>query len=187
VREIRAACDEHGALLILDEVQTGMGRTGTLWAYERYGILPDVMTLAKGLGGGLPIGALVTAPDHADVFAPGDHGSTFAGNPLVSAAANAALDVIDDPAFLEAVRERGTMLMEGVRELPGVSDVRGAGLMVAAELETDAPALVKRALFEQRLVLNATGPRTLRFLPPLVVTEAEIAEALGALRALLSG
>jgi acetylornithine/N-succinyldiaminopimelate aminotransferase len=187
VREIRAACDEHGALLILDEVQTGMGRTGTLWAYERYGILPDVMTLAKGLGGGLPIGALVTAPDHADVFAPGDHGSTFAGNPLVSAAANAALDVIDDPAFLEAVRERGTMLIEGVRELPGVSDVRGAGLMVAAELQTDAPALVKRALFEQRLVLNATGPRTLRFLPPLVVTEAEIAEALGALRALLSG
>ena len=97
VREIRAACDEHGALLILDEVQTGMGRTGTLWAYERYGIVPDVMTLAKGLGGGLPIGALVTAPDYADVFAPGDHGSTFAGNPLVSAAANAALDVIDDP------------------------------------------------------------------------------------------
>ncbi len=187
VQEIRAACDEHGALLIVDEVQTGMGRTGTLWAYERYGIRPDVMTLAKGLGGGLPIGALVTAPEYADVFAPGDHGSTFAGNPLVTAAGNAALDVIDDPAFLEAVRERGTMLMEGVRELPGVSDVRGAGLMVAAELSTDAPALVKRALLEQHLVLNATGPRTLRFLPPLVVTEAEIAEALGALRVLLSG
>ena len=182
VREIRAACDEHGALLIVDEVQTGMGRTGTLWAYERYGIRPDVMTLAKGLGGGLPIGALVTAPEYADVFAPGDHGSTFAGNPLVTAAANAALDVIDDPAFLEAVRERGTLLMEGVRELPGVSDVRGAGLMVAAELSTDAPALVRRALFEQRLVLNATGPRTLRFLPPLVVSEAEIADALGRLR-----
>ena len=99
MHEIRAACDEHGALLIVDEVQTGMGRTGTLCAYERYGIRPDVMTLAKGLGGGLPIGALVTAPEYADVFAPGDHGSTFAGNPLVTAAANAALDVIDDPGL----------------------------------------------------------------------------------------
>jgi predicted acetylornithine/succinylornithine family transaminase len=185
VREIRAACDEHGALLILDEVQTGMGRTGTLFAYERYGIVPDVMTLAKGLGGGLPIGALVAAPEYADVFAPGDHGSTFAGNPLVAAAANAALDVIDDPAFLEAVRERGTLLAEGVAELPGVTAVRSAGLMVAADLEVDAPALVRRALTEQRLVLNATGPRTLRFLPPLVVSEAEIADALGRLRALL--
>ena len=143
------------------------------------------MTLAKGLGGGLPIGALVAAPEYADVFAPGDHGSTFAGNPLVAAAANAALDVIDDPAFLEAVRERGTLLAEGVRELPGVGEVRGAGLMVAAEIDADAPALVKRALFEQRLVLNATGPRTLRFLPPLVVSDAEIADALGRLRALL--
>jgi acetylornithine/N-succinyldiaminopimelate aminotransferase len=186
VREIRAACDEQGALLIIDEVQTGMGRTGTLFAYERYGILPDVMTLAKGLGGGLPIGALVAAPECADVFAPGDHGSTFAGNPLVTAAANAALDVIDDPAFLAAVRERGTHLTEGVRELPGVSGVRGAGLMIACELEVDAPALVKRALTEQRLVLNATGPRTLRFLPPLVVSDAEIADALGRLGTLLS-
>jgi acetylornithine/N-succinyldiaminopimelate aminotransferase len=187
VREIRAACDEHDALLILDEVQTGMGRTGTLWAYERYGVEPDVMTLAKGLGGGLPIGALVAAPEHADVFAPGDHGSTFAGNPLVAAAANAALDVIDDRAFLEAVRERGTLLSEGLRELPGVHDVRGAGLMVAAEIEGDAPELVRRALFEQRLVLNATGPRTLRFLPPLVVSEAEVAEALARLGVLLDG
>jgi acetylornithine/N-succinyldiaminopimelate aminotransferase len=162
-----------------------MGRTGTLFAYERYGIVPDVMTLAKGLGGGLPIGALVTRPEHSDVYAPGDHGSTFAGNPLVSAAANAALDVIDDPAFLEGVRERGTVLAEGVAELPGVTEVRGAGLMVAAELEVDAPDLVRRALTEQRLVLNATGPRTLRFLPPLVVGDAEIADALGRLRALL--
>jgi acetylornithine/N-succinyldiaminopimelate aminotransferase len=185
VREIRAACDEHGALLILDEVQTGMGRTGSLWAYERYGVEPDVMTLAKGLGGGLPIGALVAAPAHADVFAPGDHGSTFAGNPLVAAAANAALDIIDDPAFLEGVAERGALLAEGLRELPRVGEVRGAGLMVAAEVDADAPELVRRALWEQRLVLNATGPRTLRFLPPLVVGEAEVADALGRLRALL--
>jgi len=182
-REIRAACDEHGALLILDEVQTGMGRTGTLWAYERYGIQPDVMTLAKGLGGGLPIGALVAAPEHADVFAPGDHGSTFAGNPLVAAAANAALDVLDDPVLLEAVRDRGALLAEGVRELPGVLEVRGAGLMVAAEIEGDAPALVRRALTAHGLVLNATGPRTVRFLPPLIVSEDEIGEALERLRA----
>jgi predicted acetylornithine/succinylornithine family transaminase len=186
VREIRAACDEHGALLILDEVQTGMGRTGTLWAYERYGIRPDVMTLAKGLGGGLPIGALVAAPEHADVFAPGDHGSTFAGNPLASAAANAALDVLDDPALLEAVRDRGEHLREGLAELPGIRSVRGVGLMVAAEVESGlAPDLARRALAEQRLVVNATGPGTLRFVPPLVITDAEVDEALRRLGRLL--
>jgi acetylornithine/N-succinyldiaminopimelate aminotransferase len=187
VADIRAACDEHGALLILDEVQTGMGRTGTLFAYERYGITPDVMTLAKGLGGGLPIGALVTRPEYADVFAPGDHGSTFAGNPLVSAAANAALDVLGDPALLEHVDEMGALLAEGVRELPGVLDVRGRGLMLAAEVDFDAPAFVKRALEEQALVLNATGPGTVRFLPPLIVSEEEIAEALRRLAALAGG
>jgi predicted acetylornithine/succinylornithine family transaminase len=183
--DIRAACDEHGALLILDEVQTGMGRTGTLWAYERYGVRPDVMTVAKGLGGGLPIGALITTPELGDVFAPGDHGSTFAGNPLVSAAANAALDVLGDPHLLEHVDEMGAVLTEGLRALPGVTSVRGRGLMVAAEVAADAPALVRRALFEQRLIINAPGPGTLRFLPPLVVTNAEIADALGRLRALL--
>ena len=185
VHEIRAACDEHGALLILDEVQTGMGRTGTLWAHERYDVRPDVMTVAKGLGGGLPIGALITTPELGDVFAPGDHGSTFAGNPLVSAAANAALDVLADPALLEHVDEMGAVLAEGVRELPGVTEVRGRGLMVAVEIDADAPALVRRALTEQALILNATGPGTVRFLPPLVVSEAEIAEALRRLRVLL--
>ena len=186
VAEIRAACDEHGALLIVDEVQTGMGRTGTLWAYERYGVLPDVMTVAKGLGGGLPIGALVTTPELGDVFAPGDHGSTFAGNPLVSAAANAAFDVLDDPALLERVDELGAVLAEAVRALPGVTSVRGRGLMVAAEVDADAPELARRALLEQALVINATGPGTLRFLPPLVVEEAEIAEAVRRLGALLT-
>jgi predicted acetylornithine/succinylornithine family transaminase len=185
VADIRAACDEHGALLILDEVQTGMGRTGTLWAYERYGITPDLMTVAKGLGGGLPIGALVTAPEHGDVFAPGDHGSTFAGNPLVSAAGNAALDVLGDPALLERVDELGAVLTEGLRGLPGVTSVRGRGLMVAAEVDRDAPELARRALLEHALVINATGPGTLRFLPPLVVSEDEIAEALRRLGELL--
>ena len=187
VEDIRAACDEHGALLILDEVQTGMGRTGTLWAYERYDLRPDVMTLAKGLGGGLPIGALVTTPEHADVFAPGDHGSTFAGNPLVSAAANAALDVLDDPALLAHVDAMGALLTDGLRGLPGVTEVRGRGLMLAAEVDFDAPGFVKRALEEQALVLNATGPGTVRFIPPLVVTEDEISEALRRLAELVGG
>src|SRR5215218_1956174 len=108
-----------------------MGRTGTLWAYERYGLRPDLMTVAKGLGGGLPIGALITTPEHGDVFAPGDHGSTFAGNPL-TAAANAALDVLGDPDLLDHVEEMGERLIEGLRVLPGVTAVRGRGLMVAA-------------------------------------------------------
>ena len=185
LREIRAACDEHGALLILDEVQTGVGRTGTLWAYEPSGVVPDVLTAAKGLGGGFPIGAVVTTPEHADVLAPGDHGSTFAGGPLAAAAANAALDVLDDPALLESVREQGERLREGLRALPGVLAVRGLGLMVAADVDADAPALVGRALAEQRLVINATGPNTLRFLPPLVITADEVDEALRRLAALL--
>jgi predicted acetylornithine/succinylornithine family transaminase len=187
VAEIRAACFEHGALLIVDEVQTGMGRTGTLWAYERYaGIRPDVITVAKGLGGGLPIGALITAPEYADVFAPGDHGSTFAGNPLVSAAAHAALDVIDDTIFLNHVEIMGAVLSEALRELPRVRSVRGPGLMVAAEVDADAPEIAKRALHEQALVINATGPGTLRFLPPLVVEPEEIAEAVRRLGVLLA-
>ena len=185
LRDIRAACDEHGALLILDEVQTGVGRTGTLWAYEPSGVVPDVLTAAKGLGGGFPIGAVVTTPEHADVLAPGDHGSTFAGGPLAAAAANAALDVLDDPALLESVREQGERLREGLRALPGVLAVRGLGLMVAADVDADAPALVGRALAEQRLVINATGPGTLRFLPPLVITAGEVDEALRRLAALL--
>ena len=183
---IRAACDEHGALLVFDEVQTGMGRTGTLWAYERAGVRPDVMTLAKGLGGGLPIGALVTTPEQGDVLEPGDHGSTFAGGPLVTAAANAALDVIDDDSLLARVRELGERLRLGVAELPGVRSVRGRGLMVAAEVGDGAPELVRRALTDERLVINATGPGTLRFLPPLVITEAEIDDALARLGRLLA-
>ena len=181
----RAACDEHGAALIYDEVQCGLGRTGTLWAYEDAGVVPDLMTSAKALGGGLPIGALICGPRLADVFEPGDHGSTFAGGPVACAAANAALDVIDDEAFLAGVRDRGERLAEGLRELPGVQSVRGRGLMLAAEVDFDAQALVRRALTEQRVVMNATGPTTLRFIPPLVITEEEVDEALRRLGALL--
>jgi predicted acetylornithine/succinylornithine family transaminase len=185
LRAAREACDAAGAALIFDEVQTGMGRTGTLWAYEQSGVVPDAMTLAKGLGGGFPIGALVIGPRLADVFAPGDHGSTFAGGPLACAAANAALDVLDDEALLARVRELGERLAEGLRELPRVVDVRARGLMAAIDVEADAPDLALRALLEQRLVVNATGPRTLRFLPPLVVEEAQIDDALRRVAALL--
>ncbi len=183
----REACDAGGAALVFDEVQTGMGRTGSLWAYEQTPVVPDAMTLAKGLAGGLPMGALVMGPKVADVFAPGDHGSTFAGGPLASAAAHAALDVIDDESLLASVRALGEQLTAGLAKLPGVESVRGRGLMVAAELaRDDAPDLARRALLDQRLIINATGPSTLRFLPPLVVSPAEIDEALSRLRALLS-
>ena len=183
----REACDEAGAALVFDEVQCGMGRTGRLWGYEHTGVVPDAITLAKGLGGGLPIGALVTGPRLAEVYAPGDHGSTFGGNVVVSAAANAVLDIVDDPAFLERVEELGIRLRERLEALPGVLSVRGRGLMVAAEVDADAPELVGRALLEQRLVLNATGPTTVRFLPPLVVTPEEIDEAVRRLGLVLAG
>jgi acetylornithine/N-succinyldiaminopimelate aminotransferase len=186
LRAAREACDAKGAALVFDEVQTGMGRTGTLWAHEPTGVVPDAMTLAKGLGGGVPIGALVIGPRLAGVFAPGDHGSTFAGGPLACAAANAALDVLDDEALLTRVRELGERLAEGLRELPRVADVRGRGLMAAADLDADAPELARRALLEQRLVINATGPATLRFLPPLIVDAADIDDALSRVAALLS-
>jgi acetylornithine/N-succinyldiaminopimelate aminotransferase len=186
VRAARAACDRVDAALVFDEVQTGMGRTGTLWAYEQVGVVPDAMTVAKGLGGGLPIGALLIGPRLSEVFEPGDHGSTFAGGPVACAAAHAALDVIDDEPLLASVRELGERLVEGLRELPAVETVRGRGLMVAADIRGDAPAAATAALLEQRLVVNATGPRTLRFLPPLVVTEAEIDEALARIAAILA-
>jgi acetylornithine/N-succinyldiaminopimelate aminotransferase len=184
LRAAREACDAAGAALVFDEIQCGMGRTGTLWAYEQTGVVPDAMTLAKALGGGFPIGALVTGPRLADVLEPGDHGSTFAGGPVVAAAALAALDVIDHPGRLARVMELGLRLADGLRELPGVEGVRGRGLMAAFETP-DAPGLVRRALFEQRLVANATGPTTVRLLPPLIVGEAEVDEAISRLRALL--
>jgi acetylornithine/succinyldiaminopimelate/putrescine aminotransferase len=142
------------------------------------------MTLAKALGGGMPIGALVTGPRLADVLEPGDHGSTFAGGPVVAAAALAVLDTIDDPALLARVVELGERLAAGLAELP-VREVRGRGLMRAIEVD-GAPELVRRALLERRLVLNATGPTTVRFLPPLTVGEAEVDEAVERVAALLA-
>jgi acetylornithine/N-succinyldiaminopimelate aminotransferase len=174
----RTACDAHGAALVFDEVQTGMGRTGSLWAYEQTGVIPDAITVAKALGGGLPIGALVTAPHLGDVLQPGDHGSTFAGGPVIASAALAALDVTDDAELLARVRELGRRLADRLAALPHVVSVRGRGLMLACELDVPAPEVARRALLAQRLIVNATGPTTVRLLPPLIVSESEIDLAL---------
>jgi len=182
----RAACDEHGAALVFDEIQTGMGRTGTLWAYEQTGVRPDAITVAKALGGGLPIGALVTGERLADVLAPGDHGSTFGGGPVVAAAALEALAVTDDSGLLERVRRLGARLAAGLEHLPHVRSVRGRGLMLACELDVPAPEAVRRALLEQRLIVNATGPATMRLLPPLTIGEDEVDDALARLSAVLA-
>jgi predicted acetylornithine/succinylornithine family transaminase len=183
----RAACDEHGAALVFDEIQCGMGRTGTLWAYEQTSVRPDAITVAKALGGGLPIGALVTGERLADVLSPGDHGSTFAGGPVIAAAALAALALTDDAGLLARVRERGLQLAAGLGSLPHVRSVRGRGLMLACEVDTAAPEVVSRALLRERLVVNATGPTTVRLLPPLIVGEEEVEQALQRLGAALEG
>ncbi|HWF72364.1 MAG TPA: acetylornithine/succinylornithine family transaminase [Solirubrobacteraceae bacterium] len=186
LRAAREACDRVGAALVFDEIQCGMGRTGTLWAYEQVGVTPDAMTSAKGLGGGLPIGALITGERLADVFQPGDHGSTFAGGPVVGSAALVALEICSDPALLSRVRTLGSRLEAGLATLPYAARVRGRGLMLAIDTVPGvlAPELARRALLEQRLVVNATGPGTIRFLPPLVAQEADVDEALARLGAL---
>ncbi len=183
----KEVCELHRAALIFDEVQCGLGRTGTFWHFEQTPVVPDLLTTAKGLGGGLPVGALLAGPAYAEVFEPGDHGSTFPGGPVIAAAAHAVLDVVADEALLARVRELGERLRTALAELPGVSAVRGRGLMNAFDLaDGGAPELVRRGLLEERLVLNATGPATVRLLPPLVLTDAELDEALARLRRLLS-
>jgi acetylornithine/succinyldiaminopimelate/putrescine aminotransferase len=182
----REACDRHGAALIFDEIQCGMGRTGTLWAFQQTGVVPDAITTAKALAGGLPMGALISGPRLAEVLVAGDHGSTFAGGPVVAAAALANLDVLDDPQLLSQVVARGAQLADGLAALPHVREVRGRGLMLACELDVDAGEVVRRALLEQRLVVNATGPTTVRLLPPLIVDAQQISDALQRLAAVLS-
>jgi len=174
----REACDAAGALLIFDEVQTGMGRTGSLWAHEQLPVRPDVMTTAKALGGGLPVGACVTTPEFGDTFALGDHGSTFAGGPIGASAALAALDVIDDPGLLASVGARGEGFMGELSKLDKITEVRGRGLMVGVTLAEglDAGAVARRCL-EAGLVINVPGERMLRFLPPLVIDEADAGRA----------
>jgi acetylornithine/N-succinyldiaminopimelate aminotransferase len=186
LRAAREACDRTGAALIFDEIQCGMGRTGSLWAYQQTGVVPDALTAAKALGGGLPIGALVTGERLADTLELGDHGSTFAGGPVVASAALVALEICSDPELLARVRELGARLASALASVPYVRAVRGRGLMVAIDVTDDvhAPDLARRALLEQRLVVNATGPATIRLEPPLVVSEREIDDAVGRLGAL---
>jgi acetylornithine/N-succinyldiaminopimelate aminotransferase len=164
----RALCDKHKALLIFDEVQTGVGRTGKMWAYQQYGVTPDVMTLAKGLGGGVPIGACLARGTAAETFKPGDHGSTFAGNPLCTAAANAILDILADERLTQNAATVGAYLKERLAKLGAP---RGMGLMIGLEL--DKP-IAKKAVAEALalgLIINATGDTTLRIIPPLTLTK----------------
>jgi len=178
---VRKLCDEHGILLMLDEVQTGIGRCGTMFAFEASGIRPDILTLAKGLGGGVPIGAMLAAEHVAGAFGPGTHGSTFGGNPLSCTAALTVLDVIVQDSLLENVNRRSEQLMHGLRAMqahfPLIKEVRGKGLLIGAELAVEAAPLIAAAREAGLLVLSA-GPNVIRLLPPLNVTEAEIDEAL---------
>ena len=184
----RQACDEAGALLIFDEIQTGVGRTGSLWAYEQTPVRPDVITSAKALGGGYPIGACITGPSAAEVLEPGDHGSTFAGGPVATAAAIAVLDVVDDPVLLRNVRELGAHLCERLQALDGVAGTRGRGLMVGVGLEEGIDAAAVGAdLLERGLVVNAPRPDTLRLLPPLVIDSDHIDLAVGLIEESLLG
>jgi acetylornithine/N-succinyldiaminopimelate aminotransferase len=176
----RQACDRTGALLVFDEIQCGMGRTGTLWAFELTGVRPDVFTVAKSLASGLPIGACVAGGEAAEVLGAGDHGTTFGAGPLVATAALATLDVLDDDALHARVRVLGDRLRAGLERLRGdgrLADVRARGLMIGIDLPPErrgeALKIVGEAL-DQRIVLNATGPDTVRFLPPLIITEEHV-------------
>lgn len=179
LRDLREVCDRHGILLILDEVQTGMGRTGKLFAYEHFGIKPDIVTLAKGLGGGVPIGAMLATDKVASGFQPGTHASTFGGNPLVCAAAVVTLEVlIEDGFILDQCRRMGKYfkkrLEEMKKEFPSViADVRGMGLLIGMELIRDGAPIVKTCM-DRGLLINCTAGNILRFMPPLIVTEKEI-------------
>jgi acetylornithine/N-succinyldiaminopimelate aminotransferase len=172
---VRKWCDEKGLLLILDEVQTGLGRTGRWFAHQHHGITPDVMTLAKGLGGGIPIGACLAAPK-ADVFEPGDHGSTFGGNPLACAAALAVLTVIERDGLVGHAAEMGEMLHAAIHELGG-KEVRGRGLMQAVEFAEPRAKAFQNACLEARLIVNAVDDNSIRFVPPLIITAEQIDRA----------
>jgi acetylornithine/N-succinyldiaminopimelate aminotransferase len=180
----RSLADEHGALLVFDEVQCGVGRTGSFFAWEQLGVAPDAVALAKGLANGLPIGALLVADGAPEGFEPGDHGSTFGGNPVTCAAACAVVETIDD-ALLASVRALGERLAGGVASLPGVVEVRGRGLMLGAELDRPAAQVVSDCL-AAGLLVGTAGETVLRLTPPLTVGAAEIARGLKLLAEVLA-
>jgi acetylornithine/N-succinyldiaminopimelate aminotransferase len=172
LRAARQICDDKGALLIFDEVQTGFGRTGKWFGKEHSAVMPDIMTLAKAMAGGLPIGAMLASGEAAEAFQKGDHGSTFAGGPLICAAALAAIQVIKDERLVERSEEMGAYLKSQLAKL-APREVRGLGLLVGVDLEADCKTLVEKAL-AKGVLLNSTGEHTLRFIPPLVVGKDEI-------------
>jgi len=194
LKQVRELCDKHGILLLLDEVQTGIGRCGTMFAYEQAGIRPDILTLAKGLGGGVPIGAMLADESVAASFGPGTHGSTFGGNPLSCTAALTVLDVIEDEGLLANCRERSTQLSADLEQLgkayPIIREVRGAGLLIGAALDESSETMAADIITACRaagLLILPAGPKVLRFLPPLNVSATEVDEALAKLATALKG
>lgn len=190
IKKVAALCKVNGILLIVDEVQTGIGRTGTMFCYEQYGIKPDIMSLAKGLGGGVPIGAMVCTDEVATGFKPGDHGSTFGGNPLACAAANTVLDTIQEDDILANVNKSSNYLMEAITKLAGkyscIKQVRGKGLLIGIEFDDTITASgLKEALFVNGVLVSAIGKSTIRIAPPLIISESECAEFVKALETVL--
>jgi acetylornithine aminotransferase len=186
LRELRALCDAKGALLVIDVVQTGMGRTGDWFGYEYSGITPDVITLAKGLGGGLPLGAMIALGKAADLFQPGDHGSTFGGNPVTTAAGLAAIKFIETQKILKKVEKQGVYLMQELAVIPGVAEVRGAGLLLGIELETKKASDVALALQNEGVLVNAANPTTIRLAPALIVTDAQLKKFISIFKKVMS-
>lgn len=180
LKKVRALCDKYQALLILDEIQAGIGRSGKFFAYEKYGIKPDIVTLAKGLAGGVPIGAFIVTDEVAKAFKPGDHGTTFGGNPLACAAANVVLDTVPKPEFLEKVTEVGAYFKGELQKLKAkypelIVDVRGEGLILGAELKSAEHGrdIVNKCL-EKGAIINCTVGKVLRFIPPLIITKQDV-------------
>ena len=186
LQELRALCDAKRALLVIDAVQTGMGRTGDWFGYEYSGITPDVITLAKGLGGGLPLGAMIALGKAADLFQPGDHGSTFGGNPVTTAAGLAAIKFIESQKLLKKVEKQGAYLMQELALIPGVSEVRGAGLLLGIELENLKSSDVASALQKSGVLVNAANPTTIRLAPALIVTDVQIKKFISIFKKVMS-
>jgi acetylornithine/N-succinyldiaminopimelate aminotransferase len=184
--QLRALCDAKGALLVIDAVQTGMGRTGDWFGYEYSGITPDVITLAKGLGGGLPLGAMIALGKAAELFQPGDHGSTFGGNPVTTAAGLAAIKFIESQKILKKVEAQGNYLIQELALIPGVTEVRGAGLLLGIELETLKAADIATAMREAGVLVNAANATTIRIAPALIVTDAQIKKFVATFRKVIS-
>ncbi|NLY42696.1 MAG: acetylornithine transaminase [Clostridiaceae bacterium] len=188
--EVKKICEENDLLLIFDEVQTGMGRTGEMFAYLHYGIEPDIFTLAKALGGGIPIGAVCAKEPVASAFAPGDHGSTFGGNPFACTAGIAVIDILLNEGLVENARKTGQYFMEQLTQLKNkykaISEVRGKGLMIGMEFNNNDAKMIAKKLFEKGFLVGCIGTEILRFLPPLIVTKQDIDALINALDKVLS-